>query len=143
MPESRGAVPEYESLVVIIKMNKEEINKISRPFLRWDGLTLDDYIEYIEKPGNLGDKLAIHLLAMVQGIHYCIITKDNIYYSLPNIMQSPLAVHMTLVYLRNKVFRDTTISKKGPPKYNLSKTCLNLLAHSPTSMKGGTAEKTR
>ena len=25
------------------------------------------------------------------------------------------AIHMTLVYLRNKVFRDTTVSKKGPP----------------------------
>ena len=116
MPESRGAVPGHnmrESLVLFIKMNKEETNKISRSFLRWKGLTLDDYIE---KPGNQGDKLAIHLLAMMQGIHYCIITKDNVNYSLPNIMPSPLAIHMTLVDLRNKVFRDTTISKKGPPK---------------------------
>ena len=31
-------------------------------------------------------------------------------------MPSPSAVHITLVYLRNKVFRDTTVSKKGPPK---------------------------
>ena len=47
------------------------------------------------------------------------------------------AVHMTLVYLRNKVFRDTTVSKKGPPpKYNLSKKCLHLLAHSPHQHQG-------
>ena len=31
-------------------------------------------------------------------------------------MPSPSAIHMTLVYLRNKVFRDTTVSKKGPPR---------------------------
>ena len=97
-------------------MNYEEVNKIARSFLRWKGLTLDNYLEYIEKPGNRGDKLSVHLLAMMQGIHYYIITKNNVYYSTPNAMPSPSAVHMTLVYLRNKVFRDTTVSKKGPPK---------------------------
>ena len=34
---------------------------------------------------------------------------------MPDVVPSPSAVHMTLVYLRNKVFRDTTVSKKGPP----------------------------
>ena len=104
MPESRGAVPEHnmcESVVLFIKVNKEEINKISRSLLTWKGLPLDNYIEYIEKPGNQGDELAIHLLAMMQGIHYCIITKDNIYYSLPKIMPSSLALYMMLIFLRN------------------------------------------
>ena len=35
---------------------------------------------------------------------------------MPNVMPSPSAVHITLVYLGNKVFSDTTVSKKGPPK---------------------------
>ena len=96
-------------------MNYEEVNKIARSFVRWKGLTLDNYLKYIEKPGKRGDELSIHLLAMMQGIHYCIITKNNIYYSIPNGMPSPDAVHMTLVYLGSKVFRDTTVSKKGPP----------------------------
>ena len=119
MPDLCGAEPEHnmhESLVLFIKTNYEEVNKITRSFLRWKSLTLDNYLEYIEKPGNRGDELSVDLLAMMQVIHYCIITKNNIYYSMPNAMPNPSAVHMTLVYLGNKVFRDTTVSKKGPPK---------------------------
>ena len=55
MPEARGAMPEYnmcESLVLFIKTNKEEVNKIARSFLRWNGLTLNDHIHYIEISGN-------------------------------------------------------------------------------------------
>ena len=76
------------------------------------------------------------ILTMMQGIHYCIITKNNVYYSTPNAMPSPSAVHMTLVHLRNKIFRDITVSQKGLPKYNLSKKCLHLLAHSPNQHQG-------
>ena len=98
MPDLCGAEPEINmcgSLVHFIKTNYEEVNKIARPFLRQKSLTLDNYLKYIEKPGNRGDKLSIHLLAMMQGIHYCIITKNNIYYSTPNAMPSPSAVHIT------------------------------------------------
>ena len=119
MPDSHGVEPEHnmhESHILFMRKNYEEINKIARSFLRQKGLTLDNYLKYIEKPGNRGDELSVHLLAMMQGIHYCIITKNNIYYSMPNAMPSPSAVHITLVYLRNRVFRDTTVSKKGPPK---------------------------
>ena len=139
MPDSHGAEPEhnmYESLVLFIRMNYEEVIKIARSFLRQKGLTLDNYLEYIEKPGNRGNELSFHLLAMMQGIHYCIITKNNVYYSMPNAMPSPSAVHMTLRYLGNKVFRDTMVSKEGPPKSNLSKKCLYLLAHSPHQHQG-------
>ena len=94
MPDSCVAEPKHnmhESLVLFIRTNYEEVNKIARSFLRWKGLTLDNYLEYIEKPGNRGDELSVHLLAMMQGIHYCIITKNNIYYSMPNAMPSPSA----------------------------------------------------
>ena len=107
MPHSCGAEPEHnmcESLIHFIRMNFEEVDKIARSFLRWKGLTLLHYLEYIEKPGNRGDKLVVHLLAMMQGVHYCIITKNNIYYSMPNVMPSPSVTHITLVYLGNKVF---------------------------------------
>ena len=105
MPHSHGAEPEHNMhglLILFIRMNFE-VDKIARSFLRQKGLTLH-YLEYIEKPGNRGDELAVHLLAMMQGVHYCIITKNNIYYSMPNMMPSPSAVHITLVYLGNKVF---------------------------------------
>ena len=35
---------------------------------------------------------------------------------MPNVMPCPSAVHITLVYLGNRVFLDTTVSKKGSPK---------------------------
>ena len=38
---------------------------------------------------------------------------------MPNVMPSPSAVHITLVYLGNKVLRDTTVSKKGPPQNSI------------------------
>ena len=119
MPDLCGAEPEHnmcESLVLFIRTSYEEVNKIARSFPRWKGLTLDNYLEYREKPGNREGKLSVHLLTMMQGIHYCIINKNNIYYSMPNAMPSPSAVQMTLVHLRNKVLRDTTVSKKGPPQ---------------------------
>ena len=119
MPDSCGAEPEHkmhESLVLFIRMNYEEVNKIARSFLGQKGLTLDNYLEYTKKPGYRGDELSVHLLAMMQGIHYCIITRNNVYYSMLNVMPSPSAVHMTQVYLGNKVFRDTMVSKKGSPK---------------------------
>ena len=58
MPDSHGAKPEHnmrESLILFIRTNYEEVNKIARSFLRWKGLTLDNYLEYIEKQGNRGD----------------------------------------------------------------------------------------
>ena len=122
MPDSREAEPEHnmcESHILFIRTNYEVVNKIARSFLRWKGLTLDNYLEYIEKPGNRGDELSVHILAMMQGIHYCIITKNNVYYSMPNTMPSPSAVHITLVHLGNKVFRDTMVSKKGPPQNSI------------------------
>ena len=114
LPDLHGAEPEHNmlaSLVLFIRMNYEEVNKIARSFLRWKGLTLDNYLKYMENPGNR-DELSVYLLAMMQGIHYCIITKNNIYYSMPNVMPSPSAVHMTLVYLGNKVLPQ--FQRKGP-----------------------------
>ena len=53
----------------------------------------------------------------MQGIHYCIITKTQIHYSHPSAFPSPSAVHLTLIYLRNKVFCDTTTKAiKSPPQ---------------------------
>ena len=86
MPHSHGAEPEHnmhESLILFIRTNFEEVDKIARSFLRQKGLTLHHYLEYIEKPGNRGDELAVQLLAMMQGAHFCIITKNNIYYLCP------------------------------------------------------------
>ena len=102
MPHSRGTEPEHnmhELLILFIRTNFEEVDKITRSFPRQKGLTLHHYLECTEKPGNRGDQLAVHLLAMMQGVHYCIITKNNIYYSTPNVMPSPSAVHITFIYL--------------------------------------------
>ena len=107
MPHSYRAEPEHnmhESLVLFIRTNFEEVDKIARSFFRQKGLTLHHYLEYIEKPGIRGDELAVHLLAMMQGAHYCIITKNNIYYSMPSVMPSPSAVHITLDILGTKCF---------------------------------------
>ena len=42
--------------------------------------------------------------------------KTKVYYSHPTAFPSPSAVHITLVYLGNSIFRDTTtLSKKCPP----------------------------
>ena len=68
MPDLCGAEPEHnmhESLILFIRTNYEEVNKIARSFLRQTGLTLDNYLGYIEKPGNRGDELSLHLLAMM------------------------------------------------------------------------------
>ena len=53
----------------------------------------------------------------MQGIHYCIITKTQIFYSHPTAFPSPSTAHITLVYLENKVFCDTTkkAMKFSPP----------------------------
>ena len=70
-------------------------------------------------PGNQGDELALHLLAIISQIHYCVITKTKIYYSHPDAFHSPSAVHIALVYLGNSIFWDTmTLARKCPlPPY--------------------------
>ena len=49
-------------------------------------------------------------------IHYCITTKTKVFYSHQKAFSSPSAVHITLVYLGNSIFKDTTtLAKKCPP----------------------------
>ena len=79
----------------------------------------------MEQPGYWGDELALHLLAVMNKIHYCIITKTKVYYSHPTAFPSPSAVHITLVYLGNSIFRNTTtLSKKcpSPPHIDFNQT---------------------
>ena len=67
-------------------------------------------------PGNWGNELALHLLAIMSEIHYCVITKTKIHYSHLDVFHSPSAVHIALVYSGNSIFRDTTTAaKKCPP----------------------------
>ena len=98
----------WEALVLFIWENLAKVQEISEHFLRKKIIILDQYIQYISVPGNRGDEPALHLLCIMQWIHYYIITKTQIHYSHPTAFPSPCAVHITLVYLSNKVFRDTT-----------------------------------
>ena len=119
MPSPRGTDPEHdmhEALILFIKENTEKVKLIAKPFLKRKKLTLDAYIAFMEQPGHQGDELALHLLAVMNKIHYCIITKTKVYYSHPTAFPSPSAVHIILVYLGNSIFRDTTtLSKNCPP----------------------------
>ena len=119
MPAPRGADPEHnmcQALILFIKENTEKVKQIAEPFLSKKKLTLDAYVTFIEKPGIHGDELALHLLAVMNQIHYCIITKTKVYYSHLTAFPSPSAVHIILVYLGNSIFRDTTtLPKKCPP----------------------------
>ena len=119
MPSQWGADPEHnmrESLMHFIKENREKVTTIAAPFLKKKKLSPDEYIEFMSTPGHRGDELAVHLLAIMSQIHYCLVTKINICYSYLNVFCSPSAVHVELVYLGNSIFRDTmTLSKKCPP----------------------------
>ena len=117
MPSPRGAVPEHrmrEALMLFIKENRDKVTTIAAPFLKKKKLSLDEYITFMSIPGNRGDELALHLLAIMSQIHYCVITKTKICYSHPDAF-SPSVVHIALVYLGNKIFQDTTtLAKKNP-----------------------------
>ena len=96
-----------------MKENIEKVEQIAEPFLSKKKLTFDAYIAFMEQPGHWGDELALHLLAVMNQIHYCIVTKTKVFYSHPTAFSSPSAMHITLVYLGNSIFRDTTtLSKK-------------------------------
>ena len=118
MPSPRGAAPEHrmrEALMLFIKETREKVATIAAPFLRKKKLSLDEYIAFMSIPGNRGDELALHLLAVMSQIHYCVITKTKIYYSHPS-FNSPSDVNIALVYLGNSIFQDTTtLAKKCPP----------------------------
>ena len=106
----------HQALILFIKENTEKVKQIAELFLSKTKLTLDAYVAFLEKPGNCGDELPLHLLAVMKQIHYCIITKTKVYYSHPTAFPSPSAMHITLVYLGNSIFRDTaTLSMKCPP----------------------------
>ena len=89
--------------MLFIKENREKLTTIAAPFLRKKKLSLDEYIAFMSIPGNQGDELALHLLAVMSQIHYCVITKTKIYYSHPS-FNSPSDVNIALVYLGNSIF---------------------------------------
>ena len=106
MPSPRGADLEHrmrEALMLFIKEKREKVTTIAAPFLRKKKLSLDKYIAFMSIPGNQGDELALHLLAVMSQIHYCVITKTKIYYSHPS-FNSPSDVNIALVYLGNSIF---------------------------------------
>ena len=73
----------------------------------------------MEQPSHWGDELALHLLAVMNQIHYCIIIKTKVFYSHPS-FSSPSDVHIKIVYLGNSIFRDTTtLTKKCPPPLHI------------------------
>ena len=127
MPSPRGADPEHrmrEALMLFIKENREKVTTIAAPFLRKKKLSLDEYIAFRSIPRNRGDELALHLLAVMSQIHYCVITKTKIYYSHMS-FNSPSDVNIALVYLGNSIFQDTTtLAKKcpRPPYINMRET---------------------
>ena len=90
------------ALVLFMQENIDKVTEISQNFLKRKCISLDEYIQYISTPRNRGDELALHLLCIMQGVYYCLITKTGIHYS----------------FLRNKVCQDT-IKKamKSPPHH--------------------------
>ena len=105
-----------KALILFIKENPEQVKLIAEPFLKRKKLSLDAYIAFMVQPGHQGDELALHLLAVMNKIHYCIITKTKVCSRHPTAFPSPSTVHITLVYLGNSIFRDTTtLAKKCPP----------------------------
>ena len=67
-------------------------------------------------------KIPGHTATIMSQIHYCVITKTEIYYNHPDAFHSPSAVHIALVYLGNSIFWDTmTLARKcpAPPYINL------------------------
>ena len=118
MPAPRGTKPEHnmhQALTLFMKENIDKVEQIAQPFLSKKKLTLGAYIAFMEQPSHQGDELALHLLALMNQIHYCIITKTQVFYSHPSFF-SPSNIHMKLVYLGNSIFRDTTtLAKKCLP----------------------------
>ena len=103
IPAPRGANPEHkmcQALILFLKENIDKVQQIAEPFLSKMKLTLDAYITFMEQPGHQGDELALHLLAVMNHIHYCIIMKTKVFYSHPKAFSIPRAMHITL--------RDTT-----------------------------------
>ena len=99
MPAHRGAKPEHNmrhALILFMKENIDKVEQIAQPFLSKRKLTLDAYIAFMEQLSHWGDELALHLLAVMNQIHYCIITKTQVFYSHPT-FSSPSDVHIKLV----------------------------------------------
>ena len=118
MPAPRGTDLEHnmcQALILLIKENTEKVKLTADQCLKKKKLTLDAYIVFMEQHSYWGDEIPLHLLAIMNHIHYCIITKTKLYYSHLTAFPSPGAMHIALVYLGNSIFRDTTtLSKKCP-----------------------------
>ena len=132
----RGADLEHnmrQALILFMKEIIEKVEQIAEPFISKKKFNLDAYITFMEQPSHQGDELALHLLAVMNQIHYCIIKKTKVFYSHPTAFSRPSAMHITLVFLGNSIFRDTTtLSKKCPPPPHIEVFSGTLL-HSPRS----------
>ena len=117
MQSPRGAVLEHnmrEALILFIKENRDEVTTIAAPFLKKRKVSLDEYIAFMSIPGNRENELALHLLAIMSQIHYCVITKTKIYYSHPDAFQSISCTHSTCVLRKQHLPGYYNSSKKMP-----------------------------
>ena len=118
MPSPREAALEHimrEALILFIKENRDKVTTIAAPFLKKKKLFLDEYIAFMSIPGNWGDELALHLLAIMSQIHYCVITKTKDILQPPGcISQSISCTHSTCVLRKQHLLGYYNSSKKMP-----------------------------
>ena len=60
-----------------IENHSDSIKIIAGDFLKHQGQTLDDYLEFIRVPGNKGDELSVHLLVCMTNLKVVVVTKSG------------------------------------------------------------------
>ena len=90
----------------------DPVSEVAEEYLSRKGQTLDDYHEYIKQPGNMGDKLALHIMACMANISTIVVTKTGVWSTFDGDVSN---AELVLVYLGKSVFQDTVpISYDSP-----------------------------
>ena len=100
-----------EQHIAYVQKHKDIILEHTQQYLTSKGLTIEDYLGFIQTSNNKADEITLYLLARQYGLHVAVITHDRVFYT-HTILASeadPSDWKIVLAYLGQGMVRDTKI----------------------------------
>ena len=88
----------------------------AKDYLRRKGTDIEDFMEFVKRPGNRCDEVGLYFLARELGFHYAVIGKTTVYFSYqePQDTAPHPDVDFVFVYLGKSVYHNTKPLDRPP-----------------------------
>ena len=97
-----------EALVLYINENWDRVKVISQSYLDRKRTNLHDYLDFICKPKNIGDELALYLVARMTQMHVCVLLTDTLWTTTIDDSSEPCLLYF--IYHGHGTYADSLLS---------------------------------